>query len=162
MAQNDTNYSAGKEKMTAHSIHEIRTIDIKLDGYGLDIQKRNDWLKKTSRLCILKSLSTTFEPGVLNVIMGSSGSGKTTLLNSMAHRLQHSTSTQYQIAGKTLFNGAVPSESSSGQFFRTFAKMMTHFFPTLLCERTCISQQVYVCRPISQSMKSCNAPGPSY
>ena len=110
MAQNDTNYSAGKEKMTAHSIHEIRTIDIKLDGYGLDIQKRNDWLKKTSRLCILKSLSTTFESGVLNVIMGPSGSGKTTLLNSLAHRLQNSTSTQYEIAGKTLFNGAVPSE----------------------------------------------------
>ena len=62
MAQNDTNYSAGKEKMTARSIHEIWAIDIKLDGYGLDIQKRNGWLKKTPKLCILKSLSTTFEP----------------------------------------------------------------------------------------------------
>ena len=45
--EDDTDYSAGKEKMTAPSIHEIRTIDIKLDGYGLDIQKCNGLLKKT-------------------------------------------------------------------------------------------------------------------
>jgi ABC-type multidrug transport system ATPase subunit len=108
--KDDTDYSAGKEKMTARSLHEIQTIDIKLDSYSLDIQKRNGLLKKTPRLSILKSLSTTFEPGVLNVIMGPSGSGKTSLLNSMAYRLHNSTSTKYETAGKMLFNGAVPSE----------------------------------------------------
>ena len=108
--KDDTDYSVGKEKMTSRSLDEVRTITIKLDRYSLDIQKRNARLKKTPKLSILKPLSTAFKPGVLNVIMGPSGSGKTSLLNSMARRLQDSTSTKYQAAGKMFFNGAVPSE----------------------------------------------------
>ena len=108
--KDDTDYSAGKERMTARSLDEIRTINLRLDNYSLDIQKRNVWLKKTPKLAILKPLNTIFEPGVLNVIMGPSGSGKTSLLNSMACRLQDSTSVKYQTAGKMFLNGAIPSE----------------------------------------------------
>ena len=108
--KDDTDYSVGKEKMTARSLDDVRTITIRLDKYSLDIQKRNSRLKKTPKLSILKPLSTAFEPGVLNVIMGPSGSGKTSLLNSMARRLQDSTSTKYQTSGKMFFNGAIPSE----------------------------------------------------
>lgn len=108
--EDDTDYSAGKEKMTSHSLEEIRTLDITLSNYSLDIQKCNGWLKKTPKLSILKPLNTRFMPGVLNVIMGPSGSGKTSLLNSMAHRLHSSTSTKYESGGNMFFNGAMPSE----------------------------------------------------
>jgi len=66
----DTDYSAGKEKMTARSSEEVRTITIRLQNYSLDIQKRDILLRKTAKLSILKSIDTEFRPGVLNVIMG--------------------------------------------------------------------------------------------
>ncbi|KAK4693851.1 hypothetical protein P7C71_g3623, partial [Lecanoromycetidae sp. Uapishka_2] len=107
----DREYSeAGKEKMTFRSLEEIRTLDITLNNYSLDIQKRNGWLKEIPKISILKSLNVRFMPGVLNVIIGPSGSGKTSLLNSMAHRLHSSTLTKYQTDGDMLFNGAIPSE----------------------------------------------------
>lgn len=68
--KNDTDLSAGKEKMVSRSIDEIRTINIGLRNYYLDIQKRGFLLRKAVKLSILKPLSTEFEPGVLNVIMG--------------------------------------------------------------------------------------------
>jgi hypothetical protein len=34
-----TDNSAGKEKMTARSNHEVRTVTIRLDQYALDIEK---------------------------------------------------------------------------------------------------------------------------
>lgn len=108
--KNNTDYSAGKEKMTSRSPDDVRTIDIRLDSYTLDIQKRNARLRKVPKLSILKSINTTFKPGVLNVIMGPSGSGKTSLLNLMARRLHNSIATRYETHGEMLFNGAIPSE----------------------------------------------------
>ena len=107
---NDTDYSSGKEKMRSRSLGDIRTLEITLNGYSLDMQKRNIWLKKTSTLSILKPLHANFVPGVLNVIMGPSGSGKTSLLNSMAHRLHNSATIVYHTGGSMQFNGAIPSE----------------------------------------------------
>ncbi|KAI9816598.1 MAG: hypothetical protein M1827_001730 [Pycnora praestabilis] len=108
---NDTDYSAGKEKMTTRSHHEIRTVDIGLEGYGLDIDKRNSLGRRIPTLSILKPVTATFESGVLNIIMGPSGSGKTSLLNSMARRLHSTFATKYKFFGKMTINGAVPSES---------------------------------------------------
>ena len=105
----DFDASAGKEKMTAHSLDEVRTVHVSLYKYSLDIEKR-DSLKKKSQISILKPITASFEPGVLNVIMGPSGSGKTSLLNLMACRLVNSIRTKYQMNGEMLFNGAVPSE----------------------------------------------------
>lgn len=105
----ETDYSAGKESMTARSLDEIRTVNVRLDNYSLNIRKRNlMWWKKSRIISILKPISTNFEPGVLNIILGPSGSGKTTLLNGMARRLYDSIMTKYQKNGEMLINGAVP------------------------------------------------------
>lgn len=107
----DTDLSAGKEKMTARSISEVRAIDLGLDKFRLQLDKRTLSGKKLPRKSILNPVSTTFQAGVLNVIMGPSGSGKTSLLNAMALRLRNSPGTRYRPSGKLTFNGAMPSDS---------------------------------------------------
>jgi ABC-type transport system involved in cytochrome c biogenesis ATPase subunit len=104
----DSDDSAGKEKMTARSLEQIRTIAIRLDGYGLDIEKRS--LRKSETKAILKPLTADFQPSNMNVIMGPSGSGKTSLLNSMAGRLRDDVSTRYKKYGSMTFNGLAPSD----------------------------------------------------
>ncbi|KAF2445524.1 P-loop containing nucleoside triphosphate hydrolase protein [Karstenula rhodostoma CBS 690.94] len=100
--------SAGKEKMIARSRDEVRTITIRLDGYGLDLEKRS--LRKKTTKTILNPLTAEFQPGTMNVIMGPSGSGKTTLLNCMAGRLRDDLTTRYKKYGDMSFNGLSPSE----------------------------------------------------
>ncbi|EHK23803.1 uncharacterized protein TRIVIDRAFT_45576 [Trichoderma virens Gv29-8] len=107
----DTDLSAGKEKMTARSIAEVRTIDVELENFSLDLDKRTANGKKLPRKTIVKPINVTFQAGTLNIIMGPSGSGKTSLLNSMALRLRNSIGTNYRPSGKMSFNGAVPSSS---------------------------------------------------
>ena len=107
----DTDLSAGKEKMVAHSISEIRAIDVGLEQFALGLDKRTVKGKKLPNKTILSPLNTTFQAGVLNVIMGPSGSGKTSLLNAMALRLRNSIGTKYRPSGKLTFNGAVPADT---------------------------------------------------
>lgn len=108
----DLDYSAGKEKMTTRSLDEVRTVQLRLENYSLDIRKRSSlWWKAARDISILRPITANFEPGVLNVIMGPSGSGKTSLLNAMAGRLHSSVMAKYQTHGKMLFNGASPSDS---------------------------------------------------
>ncbi|KAF3051314.1 hypothetical protein E8E11_005378 [Didymella keratinophila] len=99
--------SAGKEKMSEHTSDEVRTITIRLESFGLDIEKRTLRSQMTKR--ILNPLTAEFHPGSLNVIMGPSGSGKTSLLNSMAGRLKDDFSTRYKASGAMTFNGLAPS-----------------------------------------------------
>lgn len=68
----DADKSAGKEKMTAKSLKEVRTVVVRLNNYSLDIRKRSAF-RKAKKLSILKPINTSFEPGLLNVIMGPSG-----------------------------------------------------------------------------------------
>lgn len=107
----DTDLSAGKEKMTARSIAEVRALDLGLDDFALALEKRSSRGKKLPTKTILRPITATFQAGVLNVIMGPSGSGKTSLLNAMALRLRNSIGTKYRPSGKLTFNGAVPSNS---------------------------------------------------
>lgn len=107
----DTDLSAGKEKMNARSIQEVRAIDVGLDKYALDLDKRTAWGRKLPTKTILNPVTATFQAGTLNIIMGPSGSGKTSLLNAMAQRLNGSLGTRYRPAGKLTFNGALPSEA---------------------------------------------------
>ncbi|KAJ4269498.1 hypothetical protein NW762_001158 [Fusarium torreyae] len=107
----DTDLSAGKEKMTARSVADVRIIDLELNRFALDLDKRTITGKKLPTKTILNPVNATFSAGVLNVIMGPSGSGKTSLLNSMALRLRNSVGTKYRPTGKLTFNGAVPSDS---------------------------------------------------
>ncbi|KAF2007920.1 ABC transporter-like protein [Amniculicola lignicola CBS 123094] len=104
----DTDDSAGKEHMITRSPGEVRTISIRLDAYGLQIEKGA--LKKQRTKTILDPLTAEFEPSKLNVIMGPSGSGKTSLLNSMAGRLRDDVTTRYKNSGKMMFNGLAPSD----------------------------------------------------
>ena len=99
--------SAGKEKMSERPAENTRTIDIRLNGYTVDVEKRS--LRKRWTKPIIKPLTADFQPGSLNVIMGPSGSGKTSLLNSMAMRLKDDTSTRYKIFGSMTYNGLVPA-----------------------------------------------------
>lgn len=107
----DTDLSAGKEKMAVRSIAEVRTVDVSLDRFALDLEKRSRLGKKMPTKTILHPVTTTFAAGSLNVIMGPSGSGKTSLLNAMALRLHNSFGTRYNQFGEMKFNGAVPSDS---------------------------------------------------
>jgi ABC-type multidrug transport system ATPase subunit len=107
----DTDLSAGKEKMTARSVADVRAIDLELNQFSLALDKRTQLGKRLPAKTILNPVNATFNAGVLNVIMGPSGSGKTSLLNSMALRLRNSVGTKYRPAGKLTFNGAVPSDS---------------------------------------------------
>ncbi|KAI1479689.1 P-loop containing nucleoside triphosphate hydrolase protein [Daldinia eschscholtzii] len=107
----DTDLSAGKEKMTARSIHEVRAIDVGLDEFSLALDKRSLTGKKLPTKTILNPVTATFQAGTLNVIMGPSGSGKTSLLNAMALRLHNTIGTRYRPSGKLSFNDAVPSDS---------------------------------------------------
>ena len=107
----DTDLSAGKEKMTAKSISEVRTIDLNVDSFALGLDKRTTRGKKLPPKTILQPINATFQAGVLNVIMGPSGSGKTSLLNAMALRLRNSLGTKYRPSGRLTFNGATPSDS---------------------------------------------------
>ncbi|PQE26531.1 ABC transporter protein [Rutstroemia sp. NJR-2017a BBW] len=107
----DTDLSAGKEKMKARSPGEVRTVDIRLDKFTLDLDKRNIRGKKLPTKTILHPINATFQAGALNIIMGPSGSGKTSLLNSMALRLHNTLGTKYRPNGDMTFNGAVPSNS---------------------------------------------------
>ncbi|KAI1505179.1 ABC transporter [Biscogniauxia marginata] len=107
----DTDLSAGKEKMTARSIHEVRAIDVGLDKFSLNLEKRSLSGKKLPTKTILNPVTATFQAGVLNIIMGPSGSGKTSLLNAMAQRLHSTLGTKYRPSGKIMFNDAAPSES---------------------------------------------------
>ena len=68
----EVDQSAGKENLTARSLEEVRTVDITLHNYSLDIKKRN-LFKKAAKFSVLKPINTRFEPGLLNVIMGPSG-----------------------------------------------------------------------------------------
>lgn len=109
--KSDLDHSAGKEKMTANSLDDVRTVHLWLEDYKLDIQKRSFmWWKATRDISILKPITANFDPGVLNVIMGPSGSGKTSLLNAIAGRMHSSVLTKYKTQGKMLFNGASPSD----------------------------------------------------
>lgn len=107
----DTDLSAGKEKMSARSITEVRAIDLGLDRFALALDKKAATGKSLPRRLIVNPITTTFQAGTLNVIMGPSGSGKTSLLNAMALRLRNSVGTKYRPSGKLTFNGAVPSDS---------------------------------------------------
>jgi ABC-type multidrug transport system ATPase subunit len=103
--------SFGKEQMSARSVAEVRTIDVGLDQFALDLDKRNIFGRKLPRKTILNPVTAQFKAGALNVIMGPSGSGKTSLLNAMALRLHNSFSTRYRHYGNLTFNGAIPTES---------------------------------------------------
>jgi hypothetical protein len=67
--KSDVDKSAGKERKYFRRPDEVRTVDIHLNSYALDIDKRKIWCSKPRRLSILKPVTMTFERSKINVIM---------------------------------------------------------------------------------------------
>ncbi|KAJ4488579.1 P-loop containing nucleoside triphosphate hydrolase protein [Lentinula aciculospora] len=87
-------------------------IDVDLVKLALTIETtslRNGYTK--IHLPILHGITTRFEAGSVNVIMGPSGSGKSSLLNVMALRFKSTPITRYHSSGSLLLNGFKPDES---------------------------------------------------
>lgn len=108
----DTDLSTGKEIMTARPAAKVRTIDLELVDFKLDLESNKAVTGKgLLRQTILHPVSSIFLAGVLNVIMGPSGSGKTSLLNAMALRFPNCFGVKYCLSGKMTFNNTTPSGS---------------------------------------------------
>ena len=108
----DPDASAGKEVMEKNRDGDgVRKVDIELVDLALEICGPSFGRGEgRGSLNILKSVSTTFQAGELNVILGPSGSGKSSLLNTMARRLRSSLLTRYRTSGTILFNGVQPTD----------------------------------------------------
>ncbi|KAK0187368.1 P-loop containing nucleoside triphosphate hydrolase protein [Armillaria mellea] len=84
--------------------HSIAGIDVDLTNYTLKVCPRRGRDVK-----ILQGITSCFEAGKVNVILGPSGSGKSSLLNLMAQRLQSTLQTTY-VAGGTMTLNGVPAK----------------------------------------------------
>lgn len=104
----DTDDTTFPTVSTEESKDDLRPITVSLEAFQLSVTTKRLFRQNLTKQ-ILHPLTATFEPGVLNVIMGPSGSGKSSLLNAIANRLHASTSTTYERSGRILLNGAVPS-----------------------------------------------------
>ncbi|KAL9626413.1 MAG: hypothetical protein Q9164_007880 [Protoblastenia rupestris] len=87
-----------------------RPIGITLQDFNLSIYKRRTPFTKLSRIPILKNVNSTFDAGVLNVILGPSGSGKTSLLNTMAQRLPDGLMQYHVAGGRMVLGGSIASK----------------------------------------------------
>ncbi|KAF9046944.1 hypothetical protein BDZ89DRAFT_1155194 [Hymenopellis radicata] len=91
----------------------VQGVDVGLTGYTLKVRtkgwglgKKDDEGGETSKSkTILDGITTTFETGKVNVILGPSGSGKSSLLNLMAQRLRSTWRTTYEADGVLTLNG---------------------------------------------------------
>ena len=88
----------------------VRKVDVELVDLALDLHKPSLRCGKERTLSLLKSVSTKFQAGELNVILGPSGSGKSSLLNTMARRFRSSLLTRYRMSGTMLFNAVQPTD----------------------------------------------------
>ncbi|PBK66488.1 P-loop containing nucleoside triphosphate hydrolase protein [Armillaria solidipes] len=84
--------------------NSIAGIDVDLTNYTLKVRPRRGRDVK-----ILQGITSCFEAGKVNVILGPSGSGKSSLLNLMAQRLQSTLQTTYVARGTMTLNG-VPAK----------------------------------------------------
>lgn len=86
--------------------HGIR---VSLEHFGLEVDGLRLFRPRITK-SIFMDINTTFEPGVLNVIMGPSGSGKSSCLNAMARRLYDSSLVRYSTSGRMLLNGSTAAD----------------------------------------------------
>ena len=110
-ARNDgPDTSAEKEFVKITGRGGVKKVDVELVDLALEVYEPSFGRRKGKTLNILKSVSTKFNAGEFNVILGPSGSGKSSLLNAMARRLRSSVLTRYRTSGTMLFNGVQPTD----------------------------------------------------
>ncbi|KAK4945987.1 hypothetical protein LTR10_014789 [Elasticomyces elasticus] len=112
-----------------------RTITVTLDHFGLLVETKR-LFKTALAKPVFQDIDTTFEPGVLNVIMGPSGSGKSSCLNAMARRLYGSPMTTYRSSGKMLLNGAVAADNVVASICSYVPQDDTGLLPSLTVRET--------------------------
>lgn len=105
----EASYSAEGLQSGTRPGDETRAITLTVEDFGLEIEAKRIF-KSTSPKRIFYPINTTFEPGVLNVIMGPSGSGKSSCLNAMARRLYGSPFLKYCPSGRMLLNGSTATD----------------------------------------------------
>ena len=76
---NEKDEPSTAQESNSSSVPNPRMVSVTLEDYSLAIQKRDLTWRKRDNVTILKPINTTFESGIMNVIMGPSGSGKTSL-----------------------------------------------------------------------------------
>ncbi|KAE8142807.1 P-loop containing nucleoside triphosphate hydrolase protein [Aspergillus pseudotamarii] len=96
------NPSSTEVGIRARYDRSLTPVSLCLEDYVLEAKRRNV-TSITSRIC--GPISTIFQPGKLNVIMGASGSGKTSLLSSLSERLPPSSGSKWCCTGSALYNG---------------------------------------------------------
>ncbi|KIY47464.1 P-loop containing nucleoside triphosphate hydrolase protein [Fistulina hepatica ATCC 64428] len=105
----ETDAAAGKEKMAPGRAAGLINVD--LANVALSVNKltrAGSWRE----IPILNGVTTRFEAGKVNVIMGPSGSGKSSLLSLIAQRLRSTPLERYHADGALLLNGTAPDEST--------------------------------------------------
>ncbi|KAK5253361.1 hypothetical protein LTR40_011136, partial [Exophiala xenobiotica] len=107
--ESETSYTAESLQIASRPGDENRTITVTLDHFGLEVETQRLFKGKLTKR-IFHPISTIFEPGVLNVILGPSGSGKSSCLNAMARRLYNSTTTKYYSSGQMFLNNATATD----------------------------------------------------
>ncbi|KAI4527641.1 P-loop containing nucleoside triphosphate hydrolase protein [Schizophyllum commune Loenen D] len=102
-----------KDKLTKTRSERDPTppIDVDLLDFSLVIEKPLARGEEAKHKTILHGVTTRFEAGAVNVIMGPSGSGKSSLLNTMALRVHSSPLVRYRAGGRMLLNGVDPGDS---------------------------------------------------
>lgn len=128
-------YSEENLKTTSRPGDGNRTINVTLDHFGLVVETKR-LFKSTLTKSIVQNINTTFEPGVLNVIMGPSGSGKSSCLNAMASRLYGSPMTRYCSSGRMLLNGAIATENVVASLFSYVPQDDSGLLPSLTVRET--------------------------
>lgn len=78
----------GYGKPIRRAMKKVPRVVLGLVEHEVEVRTRH-FFHKTTRKVILRSISTSFEPGKINVIMGPSGSGKTSLLRSLSRNLKN-------------------------------------------------------------------------
>ncbi|KAK5192289.1 hypothetical protein LTR92_007464 [Exophiala xenobiotica] len=107
--ESETSYTAESLQIASRPGDENRAITVTLDHFGLEVEMQRLFKGKLTKR-IFHPISTIFQPGVLNVILGPSGSGKSSCLNAMARRLYNSTTTKYYSSGQMFLNNATATD----------------------------------------------------
>jgi len=107
----DPDASAGKEiAKKGRKGGGAKKVDVELVDLALDIYKPSPRRGNGRTLNALRTVSTKFYAGELNIILGPSGSGKSLLLNTMTRRLRSSLFTRRRMSGTMLSNGIQPTD----------------------------------------------------